>query len=96
MAIPSIPLIWKAGGTYVVPGHGFVCDQADVVEYRDMVVIVSDVIRDLIKSGKTLAQIKEANPTQGYRSRYGTDSGPWTTDMFVEAIYKSLTAKGGK
>jgi cyclase len=95
-AIPSIPLIWKAGGTYVVPGHGFVCDQADVVEYRDMVVIISDVIRDLIKSGQTLAQIKEANPTQGYRSRYGTDSGPWTTDMFVEAIYKSLTAKGGK
>jgi hypothetical protein len=56
-------------------------------------IVIRDVIQDLIKQDKTLAQIKDANPTQGYRSRYGTDSGPWTTDMFVEAVYKSLTAK---
>jgi glyoxylase-like metal-dependent hydrolase (beta-lactamase superfamily II) len=93
MAIPSIPLVWKEGGTAVVPAHGFINEQADVVEYRDMMIIIRDVIQDLMKQGKTLAQIKDANPTQGYRSRYGTDSGPWTTDMFVEAVYKSLTAK---
>jgi glyoxylase-like metal-dependent hydrolase (beta-lactamase superfamily II) len=93
MAIPSIPLVWKEGGTVVVPAHGFINEQSDVVEYRDMTIIIRDVVQDLIKQGKTLAQIKEANPTQGYRSRYGTDSGPWTTDMFVEAVYKSLTAK---
>jgi hypothetical protein len=76
-----------------VPAHGFINEQADVVEYRDMMIIIRDVVQDLIKQGKTLAQIEDANPTQGYRSRYGTDSGPWTTDMFVEAVYKSLTAK---
>jgi len=64
-----------------------------VVEYRDMMIIIRDVVQDLIKQGKTLAQIEDANPTQGYRSRYGTDSGPWTTDDFVEVVYKSLTAK---
>ncbi len=95
-AIPSIPLAFKDGGTYVVPGHGFICDQADVVEYRDMVTIIRDVIQDMINRKMTLAQVLEANPAQGYRSRYGTDSGPWTTNLFVESIYKSLTSKGGK
>jgi glyoxylase-like metal-dependent hydrolase (beta-lactamase superfamily II) len=93
IAVPSIPLVWQDGGTYVIPGHGWLCDQADVVEYRDMVTIVRDVIQDLIRQGKTLEEIKAANPTQGYRTKYGSDSGVWTTDMFVEAIYKSLTAK---
>ena len=93
IAIPSIPLIWEDGGTIVIPGHGRICDQADVVEYRDMVTEIRDVIKDMIGRGMTLEQIKEANPTVGYRKRYGKDSGPWTTDMFVEAVYKSLVAK---
>ena len=93
LAIPPTPLVWKGGGTRVIPGHGFICDQADIVEYRDMVVIIRDIIQDLIKQGKTLDQIKEANPTEAYRPRYGADSGPWTTDQFVESIYKSLVRR---
>jgi glyoxylase-like metal-dependent hydrolase (beta-lactamase superfamily II) len=93
LAIPPTPLVWKMGGTLVVPGHGYICDQADLVEYRDMLVIIRDIVQDLIAQGKTLAQVQEANPTAGYRSRYGSDSGPWTTDMFVEAVYRSLTAE---
>jgi glyoxylase-like metal-dependent hydrolase (beta-lactamase superfamily II) len=95
LAIPSIPLAWKDGGTAVIPGHGFICDQSDIVEYRDTVVIIRDVVQDLIKQGMTLAQIQAANPTQGYRSRYGAEKGPWTTNMFVEAVYRSLTQKTG-
>jgi glyoxylase-like metal-dependent hydrolase (beta-lactamase superfamily II) len=91
IAIPSIPLAWRRGGTLVLPGHGRICDQADVVEYRDMLAVIRDVIQDMIHRGMTLEQIKSADPTEGYRNRYGTDSGPWTTEMFVEAIYKSLT-----
>jgi len=91
IAIPSIPLAWQRGGTLVVPGRGRICDQADVVEYRDMVTIIRDIVEDMIRRGMTLEQIQAANPTAGYRKRYGTDSGPWTTAMFVEAIYKSLT-----
>jgi hypothetical protein len=47
----------------------------------------------LIEQGKTLAEVKAANPTLGYRSEYGTDTGPWTTDMFVEVVYNELAAK---
>jgi glyoxylase-like metal-dependent hydrolase (beta-lactamase superfamily II) len=93
LAVPSIPLMWQEGGTRVIPAHGFICDQADVVEYRDMITIIRDNIQALIRKGMTLEQIKAANPTKGYRGQYGADSGPWTTDMFVEAIYQGLTAK---
>jgi cyclase len=92
LAVSSIPMNWRDDGTLVVPGHGRICDQADVVEYRDMVAIVSARIRALIKEGKTLEEVKAAVPAAGYVRRYGHDSGPWTTNMFVEAVYKSLTA----
>ncbi len=93
ITIPQLPLIWQEGGTLVIPGHGRICDEADVVEYRDMVIIIRDVIQDLIQKGETLEQIKAADPTKEYRGRYGADSGSWTTDMFVEAVYRSLVRK---
>jgi cyclase len=96
LAIPPTPFIYKGVGTYVIPGHGHICEQQDVVDYRDMVVVVRDVVADLIKQGKTLEQIKEARPALPYERRYGATSGAWTTNMFVEAIYKSLTAKKQK
>ena len=65
----------------------------DVLEYRDMVTIIRDRIQDGIKKGQTLAQIKAAKPTYEYDARWGSTTGPWTTDMFIEAVYKSL---GGK
>jgi len=96
LTVPSIPMPWlEEGGTRVIPGHGRPCEEAELVEYRDMVTIIRDRVRDMIKRGMTLDQIRTANPTQGYRARYGADSGPWTTNMFVEAVYRSLMA-GGK
>ena len=62
-----------------------------VVDYRDMVVIVRDVIADMIKQGMTLDQIKAAHPARPYETEYGTQEG--STSAFVEAVYKSLTAK---
>jgi len=93
LAIPSIPLPFQDGGTQVVPGHGRISEQAEVVEYRDMVTVIRDVIQDMIKRGMTLEQVRAASPTKGYTRRYGSSSGPWTTNMFVDAVYKSLTAK---
>jgi len=90
LAIPSVPLVSQDGGTYVIPGHGRVCDQLDVVDYRDMIVIVRDRVQDMMGKGMTLEQIQAAKPTQGYTPRYGADSGPWTTTMFVEAVYETL------
>jgi cyclase len=92
LAIPAMPFIYQEGRTYIVPGHGRIADHAELVEYRDMVTTIRDRIQSMIQKGLTLDQIRAANPTQGYRARYGAESGPWTTDMFVEAVYRSLTA----
>ncbi len=92
LAIPSVPIVSREAGTIVVPGHGYLLDQTDVADYRDMVTIVRDRVEALMKQGKSLAEIKAANPTQGYAKRYGSDTGSWTTDMFVEAVFKSLAA----
>jgi cyclase len=89
----AVPKRLQEGGTFVIPGHGRVSDEADVLEYRDMLVIVRDRIQDLIKKGRTLEQIKAARPTLDYDPRYGAASGPWTTAMFIEAVYQDLNKK---
>ena len=96
VTLPAMPLVLKPGRTLLVPGHGRISDYGELVEYRDMVTVIRDIIQDMIGKGMTLEQVKAANPTQGYRRRYGADSGPWTTDMFVEAIYSGLKRPGGK
>jgi glyoxylase-like metal-dependent hydrolase (beta-lactamase superfamily II) len=80
-------------GTLVIPGHGRLVDQSDVAYYREMIGIIRDRIQDGIKRGRTLAQIKAEKPTLDYDPRFGHATGPWTTDMFIEAAYRSL---GGK
>ena len=96
VTVPAMPLVLKPGRTLLVPGHGRISDYGELVEYRDMVTVIRDIIQDMIGKGMTLEQVKAANPTQGYRRRYGADSGPWTTDMFVEAIYSGLKKPPGK
>jgi glyoxylase-like metal-dependent hydrolase (beta-lactamase superfamily II) len=93
LAIPAMPLLHKEGRTYLVPGHGRIADHADLVEYRDMVTIIRDRIKSMVDKNMTLEQVKAANPARGYRTRYGSDTGPWTTDMFIEAIYNDLRAR---
>jgi len=92
-AIPSVPIVSREEGTLVIPGHGRICSQLDVVEYRDMVTIIRDRVRDLMKQGLTWEQIKAASPARGYTRRYGGDTGAWTTNDFVEAVYRSMNQK---
>jgi cyclase len=96
LSIHNLPLQWHPDRTFLVPGHGHVYDKLDLLEYRDAITVVRDRVQDLIEQGRTLAEVKATNPTLGYRSQYGTDSGPWTTDMFVEVVYNELAAKKGK
>jgi glyoxylase-like metal-dependent hydrolase (beta-lactamase superfamily II) len=88
-----IPKEKQEGGTTVIPGHGRISDEADVLEYRDMLTIIRDRIQDAIKKGRTLQQIQAAGLTKDYDGRYGATTGPWTTSMFTEAAYQSLTKK---
>jgi cyclase len=92
-AIPSVPIVSREEGTLIIPGHGRICDQLDVVEYRDMVTIIRDRIRDLKKQGLTLEQVKAASPARGYTRRYGSGIGSWTTSDFVDAVYRSMSEK---
>lgn len=93
LSILNLPLNWHPDRTLLVPGHGHVYDKFDLLEYRDAVTVVRDRVQDLIDEGKTLAQVNAANPTLGYRSQYGADTGDWTTDMFVEVIYNELASQ---
>lgn len=90
LVVPAMPLVLKDARTLVVPGHGRVADYAELVDYRDMLTVIRNVVDDMIKKGLTLEQVRKANPAAGYRARWGRDSGPWTTDMFVEAVYNGL------
>ena len=89
----AVPGHTQEGGTSVIPGHGRICDEADVVEYRDMVVIVRDRVEDLIKKGMTLEQVQSATPSRDYDAEYVTATSFVKAADFVAAVYRSLTAK---
>jgi len=89
----TIPKHDEEGGTYVIPGHGRICDEFDVVEYRDMVTIIRDRVQAAIKKGMTLEQVKEAGYTKDYDVRYDTKTGFGSAGSFIEAVYKSLNKK---
>jgi cyclase len=86
----TVPRKKQEGGTYVVPGHGRLGDEADIVEYRDMSTIIRDRFADAAKRKQTLAQVKAARLVRDYEGRYGAAQGFWTTDAFVEAVYKTI------
>lgn len=77
-------------GTMIIPGHGRVSNEFEVAEYRDMIVIIRDRIRAMMNKNATLEEVKAARPTIDYDTRFGANTGAWTTDMFIEAIYTSL------
>ena len=89
LTVPSKML--EEGGTYVIPGHGRISDEHDVAMYRDMLVIIRDRIKNMVEKKMTLEQVKAARPTLDYDGRYGSDAGPWTTAMFIEAIYREMS-----
>ncbi len=90
----TVPEIAQEGGTMVIPGHGRLCDEADVTEYRDMVTIVRDRVADLMKKGKSLTEIQAARVTRDYDGRYSQPG--WTGEQFVTSIYESLRRTGGQ
>jgi glyoxylase-like metal-dependent hydrolase (beta-lactamase superfamily II) len=77
-------------GTMIIPGHGRVSNEFELAEYRDMIVIIRDRIQAMINRNATLEEVKAARPTIDYDTRFGSGTGPWTTDLFIEAIYTSL------
>ena len=85
----TVPREKQEGGTYVIPGHGRLTDEADVVEIRDMTTVIRDRMQDAVKKGMTLAQVRAARLVRDYEGRWGATTGAWTTDNFVEAAYRA-------
>ena len=88
----TVPSNVNEGGTMVIPGHGRLTDEQDVIEYRDMVTIVRDRIREYVKRGMSLEEVRAKKPTLDFDARYGSDTAFWTTSMFIETIYKEMLA----
>jgi cyclase len=84
----TVPRSMQEGGTLVIPGHGRLCDESEVSDYRDMLTIIRDRVQNMLHKGKTLEEVKAAKLSRDYDRRYSTSA--WTGDMFVESIYKSL------
>ena len=40
--------------------------------------------------------MKAARPSLDFDGRYGATTGPWTTAMFIEAVYRSLIETKGR
>ncbi len=91
----TIPAFNQIGGTRVIPGHGRISNESDVVEYRDMATILRDRIRRLVDQGRSLEDVRAANVTKDYDGIYGATTGPWTTAMFVEAVYRDEIRRTG-
>ena len=91
----AVPAYLQEGGTYVIPGHGRVGDEADILTFRDMLVIVRARIADLIAQGKTLAQVQAARPALDYDVRYDTSANGRRRE-FVAAVYTDLKARGSE
>ena len=87
----AVPKHEQEGGTMIIPGHGKLSDESEVLEYRDMVVIIKERIEDMVKRGMTVEQVKAAKPTLDYDLHYGAETGPWTTAMFIEAVYRDVS-----
>jgi cyclase len=92
----AVPGYFGEFGTMIVPGHGRLADHADLSWYQQMVTIVRDRVQAMVAKGMTLEQVKAARPTQGFDAVYGSNAGKWTTEMFVEAVYKSLSKQGSR
>jgi hypothetical protein len=84
----TVPRFNQMAGTRVVPGHGRILNEADVVEYRDMMTIIRDRVKLALDEGKTRQQIKALRPTLDYDGLYSVPS--WTGEMLVDAIYDEL------
>ncbi|MGE0594612.1 MAG: hypothetical protein AB7G23_09265 [Vicinamibacterales bacterium] len=89
----AVPEGFASGGTRIVPGVGRICEETDVAEYRDMLVIIKERIEDMRRKGMSVEQVKAERPSRDYDAEYGASQAE--ADRFVETIYRSLTQQAG-
>jgi glyoxylase-like metal-dependent hydrolase (beta-lactamase superfamily II) len=75
-------------GTRIIPGHGAVADRAGLQEYRDVLAKIRDRIKPLVAAGKSLEDVKAAQPTREWDATYGT--GFMKPELWLGIVYNSL------
>jgi cyclase len=89
-----IPVYGQDGGTLVIPGHGRLSGIGDVLDYREMVIVIGDRLKHMIAEDMSLEQILAAQPAMDYEPVYGDPANPDGTDQFIETAYQSLVQTG--
>ena len=70
----------------MIPGHGRLTDEADVVEYRDMMTIIRDRVQNAIDKGRRSSRSKRARLVRDYEGRYGAAGERAVADAFVDTL----------
>jgi hypothetical protein len=84
----------QEGGTIVIPGHGRLCDQADVIEYAIIMTTIRNRVMYYKNRGRTLQQVLDLKPSWDTDARWAPKASGYTTRDFIEAIYSTLPARG--
>jgi glyoxylase-like metal-dependent hydrolase (beta-lactamase superfamily II) len=88
IAVAEKVLAISDAGTKIIPGHGPVADRAALAAYRDVLATVRDRVRPLIAAGKSLEEVKAAQPTREWDATWG--QGFMKPDVWLGIVYKSL------
>ena len=79
------------GNTKIIPGHGPVGDKAALQAYRDTMAAIRDKVKAMVAAGKTLDEVKAAQPTKEFDAKWG--GGFMKPDVFTAIVYQSLKGK---
>jgi cyclase len=86
--IPKLP-----AGVKLIPGHGQLSTAEDLKAFHRMLLETTDIVRKKMAAKKTLDQIKKEGLPEEWKP-WGT--GFIKTDMWIEIIYRSLSAERAK
>jgi cyclase len=75
--------------TKVIPGHGPIADKGDVIEYRDMCIVLRDRVAQMKKTGMSLEEVIAARPTAEFDEKWNDWGEEWNT-ISVTALYEEL------
>lgn len=74
--------------TKIIPGHGKLATKQDLVDYRQMLVIARDLIKPLVKQGKSRDELIDAKPTAKLDEVWG--NGFMKPDVWVGIVYDGM------
>ncbi len=80
--------------TKVIPGHGLeVVGRDELVEFRDMILDIQGQVLVMIREGKKLDEVMEAQPSAAYDAQWTDDPG-WGPEDFIPLVYYQLGGTG--